>query len=229
MTDTEALKKAAADKAVEDVASGMVVGLGHGSTTIWALRRIAEKLAEGTLENIVGVPCSLAVEADARDLRIPLTTLNDTPKVDLTIDGADEIDAHNNLIKGGGGALLREKVVAQASAREIIIADESKLSTKLGEKWAVPVEVVPFALTSEQEFLRSIGAEPKIRMAKTDGMFTTDQGNHIIDANFGEIDDPQALAAKLNGRAGIMEHGLFLGIASKVIVAGPKGVRTLEK
>jgi ribose 5-phosphate isomerase A len=228
MKDVEALKKAAADKAVEDVTSGMVVGLGHGSTTIWALRRIAERLKDGSLTNIIGVPCSLAVETDARELGIPLSTLNDTPKVDLTIDGADEIDAHNNLIKGGGGALLREKVVAQASSREIIIADAGKLSTKLGEKWAVPVEVVPFALESEAEFLRSIGAEPKVRMVKDMGMFTTDQGNHIIDANFGEIADPHALAEKLNARAGIMEHGLFLDIASKVIVADEDGVRVIE-
>jgi ribose 5-phosphate isomerase A len=175
------------------------------------------------------VPSSLQIEAEARRLGIPLTTLDEHPVVDLTIDGADEVDPDLNLIKGGGGALLREKIVAQASRREIIVVDESKLSPALGARWAVPVEVVPFGWRSQAAYLESLGAQPILRLNSDGTPFTTDQGNLILDCDFGPISQPAQLAARLSERAGIVEHGLFLGLATDVIVAGVEGVRHLER
>lgn len=213
------LKRQAAEYAVEFVAPGMIVGLGHGSTAIFAVRRIAELLRQGRLEDILGVPCSRQVEAEARALGIPLTSLEECPTVDITIDGADEVDPALNVIKGGGGALLREKIVAQNSRREVIVVDESKLSPALGTKWAVPVEVVPFGWRTQASFLESLGAEVRVRQEKDGSFFKTDQGNLILDCRFGPIADPYALADRLNGRAGIVEHGLFLGLVTDVVVA----------
>src|SRR5690349_13205206 len=149
----ENLKQKAAEHAVESVESGMIVGLGHGSTAIWAVRKIGQLIQNGTLKNVLGVPCSILVENEARELGIPLTTLEEHPVVDLTIDGADEVDPNLELIKGGGGALMREKIVAQASQREIIVVDESKYVPALGTNWAVPVEVIPFGYGSQAEYL----------------------------------------------------------------------------
>jgi len=227
--ETASLKKAAAERAVEFVEPGMVVGLGSGSTTLYAVRRIGDLLRDGGLKDIVGVPTSEATAAEARRLRIPLTTLERDPVVDLTIDGADEVAPNFDLIKGGGGALLREKIVAQASDRMIIVVDESKLSPALGTKWAVPVEVVPFGWIPEGNFLASLGADVKLRQAAGGEPYVTDHGNWILDARFGPIDDAPALAAKLVARAGIVEHGLFLGLATDVVVAGPDGVRCLGR
>jgi ribose 5-phosphate isomerase A len=223
------LKQQAAERAVEFVKSGMVVGLGHGSTAIFAVRRIAKLLHEGQLQDILGVPCSRQVEEEVRQLGIPLTTLDERPVVDLTIDGADEVDPDLNMIKGGGGALLREKIVAQASRREIIVVDETKLSPTLGTHWPVPVEVAPFGWRSQIAYLESLGAQPVLRQ-NTDGTpFKTDHGNLILDCRFGPVPDPAQLAARLNERAGIVEHGLFLGLATDVIVAGVEGVRHLKR
>lgn len=227
--DRNTLKKQAAHRAADFVESGMVVGLGHGSTALFAVQRIAEKLKNGELKNILGVPCSLFIESEAGNLGIPLTTLEENPKIDLTIDGADEVSERLDLIKGGGGALLREKIVAQASTQEIIIVDDAKLSKHLGEKWPVPIEVVPFGWKTEHAFLASLGAEVKTRKSRDNKFFETDQGNMILDADFGPIIEPEALANKLNARAAIVEHGLFLGIATKVIVAGAEGVRILNR
>jgi ribose 5-phosphate isomerase A len=223
------LKQQAAERAVEFVKSGMVVGLGHGSTAIFAVRRIAELLHKDRLQNILGVSCSRQVERDARQLGIPLTTLDEHPVVDLTIDGADEVDPDLNLIKGGGGALLREKIVAQASRREIIVVDESKLSPALGTHWPVPVEVIPFAWRSQASYLESLGAKVVLRRNEDGAAFRTDQGHLILDCHFGPISDPAQLAARLSERAGIVEHGLFLGLATDVIVAGVEGVRHLKR
>jgi len=216
------LKKQAAEQAVALITPGMVVGLGEGSTALWALRAIARKLGDGSLSNIVGVPCSKNIERYATELGIPLTTLEACEHIDLTIDGADEVDPQLNLIKGGGGALLREKIVAQASLREIIIVDESKLSPALGTKWHVPIEVVPFGWGSQRRFLESLGAKVMLRQSKTGGNFITDQGNFILDSHFGPISDPAALAATLSARAGIVEHGLFVGLTTQLIVARSK-------
>lgn len=227
--DNSKLKQQAAERAVEFVRSGMVVGLGHGSTAIFAVRRIAQLLHEGQLHDILGVPCSRQLEEDARRLGIPLTTLDEHPVIDLTIDGADEVDPHLNLIKGGGGALLREKIVAQASRREIIVVDESKLSPVLGTHRPVPVEVIPFGWRSQAAYLESLGARVEVRRNNDGTLFQTDQGNLILDCHFGPISDPTQLTTRLNERAGIVEHGLFLGLATDVIVGGVGGVRHLKR
>ena len=219
-------KQQAADRAVAYVQSGMVVGLGAGSTTLLATRRIGQLLREGRLRDIVGVPCSSVIEAEARALGIPMT-LDPPDMVELTIDGADEVDPELNLIKGGGGALLHEKIVAQASLREVIIVDESKLSPALGTHWALPVEVIPFGWHAQRHFLESLGARVSVRQGSDGTPFRTDQGNLILDCAFGPIPQPMELAAKLDARTGIVEHGLFLGLATEVIVAGADGVRHL--
>jgi ribose 5-phosphate isomerase A len=219
-------KQQAADRAVECVESGMVVGLGAGSTAILAVRRIGQLLREGRLRDIVGVPCSSAIEAAARALGIHIT-LDPPGAVDLTIDGADEVDPELNLIKGGGGALLHEKIVAQASRREIIIVDEGKLSPVLGTHWPLPVEIVPFVGHSQRRFLTSLGARVTVRQQHDGTPFRSDQGNLILDCAFGPIRQPAELAAKLDARTGIVEHGLFIGLATEVIVAGVDGIRHL--
>jgi ribose 5-phosphate isomerase A len=223
------LKKKAAHRAVEFVESGMVVGLGTGSTTAFAVIRIGENLKSGALKNIVGIPTSIRSETLATERGIPLCGLEDQPVIDVTIDGADEVDPDLNLIKGGGGALLREKVVAQASRRNIIIVDETKLSPCLGTRWALPVEVIPFSAKSAENFLKSQGAVVTLRLDDKGRPYKTDQNNFILDANFGEIADPKDLAARLNERAGIVEHGLFLGLASDVIVAAEDDIRHLKR
>jgi ribose 5-phosphate isomerase A len=227
--EVDRLKRQAAERAIEFVEPGMVVGLGHGSTAIHAVRGIARLLREGRLRDLVGVPCSRQIEAEARELGIPLTTLDEHPVVDLTIDGADEVDPRLNVIKGGGGALLREKMVAQASRREIVVVDESKLSGRLGTRFAIPVEVVPFGWRAQVCFLESLGADPVLRSGNGGEPFVTDQGNFILDCDFGPIEDPAALATQLNDRAGIVEHGMFLGLVTDVIVAGEEGLRHLKR
>jgi len=227
--DISKLKQQAGWYAVAFVQSGMVLGLGHGSTAIFAVRCIAQLLREERLTDILGVPCSRQVEAEARRLGIPLTTLDDHPVIDLTIDGADEVDPDLNLIKGGGGALLREKIVAQASRREIIVVDGSKLSPALGTHWPVPVEVAPFGWRTQSTYLESLGATPALRHSEDGSPFKTDQGNLILDCDFGPIPDPAQLAARLNARAGIVEHGLFLHLATDVIVADVEEVRHLRR
>ena len=227
--DTTQLKKEAAWHAVRFVKSGMVVGLGHGSTALFALRHIAELLDCGQLQNIVGVPCSTQIESEARKLSIPLTTLDEHPIVDLTIDGADEVDPSLDLIKGGGGALLREKIVAQASRREIIVVDESKLTPTLGTRSPLPIEVIPFGWRAQTSYLDSLGMRPSLRRNRDGTPFKTDQGNLILDCHCGPISQPIQLAARLKERAGIVEHGLFLGLATDVIVAGSEGIRHLQR
>jgi ribose 5-phosphate isomerase A len=225
----DALKRQAAEAAVELVESGMVVGLGYGSTAVFALRRIAALLAEGQLHSIVGVPCAAWTEEEARRLGIPLTTLDDCRVVDLTIDGADEVDPQLDLIKGGGGALLREKMVAQATRRQVIIVDEAKLSPMLGTQFALPIEVVRFGVGASARFISELGAEVRLRRNQTGAPVCTDQGNYLLDCAFGPLSDPPALAATLKARAGIVEHGLFLGLTSDLFVAGASGVRHYVK
>jgi ribose 5-phosphate isomerase A len=218
------LKRLAAERAVELIQSGMVVGLGSGSTSALVVHRLAALLGEGKLSGVLGVPTSVETEALARSLGVPLTTLEEHPSLELTIDGADEVDPDLCLIKGGGGALLREKIVAQASRREIIVVDESKLSPRLGTRWPVPVEVLPFGWRSQALFLEGLGARVQRREARDGAPYRTDQGNFILDCALGPIARPAELAAKLESRAGIVEHGLFIGLTSELIIASPKGV-----
>lgn len=222
-------KQIAAERAVDLVQSGMVVGLGTGSTAIFATRRLAARLRDGTLRDVIGFPTSKTTADEARALGIPLLG-DDLPRaIDLTIDGADEVDPQLDLIKGGGGALLREKIVAEASGREVIVVDESKLSPVLGTRWALPVEVIPFGWRSQLRFLTGLGARVVVRQDASGSPLHTDQGNLILDCSFGPIAEPQALAARLAARAGIVEHGLFLGLATDLIVAGKDGIRHITR
>ncbi len=229
MATQDELKQRAAFRAVEFVESGMVVGLGTGSTTEHAVKRIAALLTAGELNNIVGIPTSIRTEKIALESNLPLVGFDTHQEIDLTIDGADEVDPELNLIKGGGGALLREKVVAQASRRNIIIVDETKLVAQLGTNWALPIEVIPFARCTEEKFLTGFGGTVRLRTNDDGTPYRTDQNNLILDTNFGKIVDPYNLAAKLNERAGIVEHGLFLGLATDVIVAGEGEIKHLTR
>ncbi|CAH2600770.1 Ribose-5-phosphate isomerase A [Rhodovastum atsumiense] len=228
-TATSMLKRQAAEHAVAFVQSGMTVGLGTGSTAIFATRHIAALLQEGALREVVAFATSVAVRREAESLGIPLLA-DDMPRaIDLTIDGADEIDPRLDLIKGGGGALLREKIVAEASRRVIIVADDGKLSPCLGTRWPVPVEVLPYGWQSQARYLATLGAEVALRRDAAGAELRTDQGNLILDCRFGPIADAADLARSLAARAGIMEHGLFLGIAHDVVIAGCDGIRHLRR
>ncbi|MCR4438476.1 MAG: ribose-5-phosphate isomerase RpiA [bacterium] len=222
---SEELKRQAGEFAVRFVEPGMVVGLGHGSTAIYAVRLLATKVKTGELHGIVGVPCSRAVEEEATRLGIPLTALEERLEVDLTIDGADEVSPSLDVIKGGGGALLREKVVAQASKREVIVVDESKLTPVLG-RGPLPVEVIPFGWKTHLPFLQELGAQATLRLAADGVPSVTDQGNLILDCIFaGGIREPHSVAAALDARAGIVGHGLFLNLVTDVVVATHTGIR----
>ena len=226
VSDQEArFKEEAAKRAVQFVQSGMKVGLGTGSTAIFATRRIADLLKTGELRDLVAFATSKATAEEAVRLAIPLLP-DDLPEdLDVTIDGADEVDPEMNVIKGGGGALLREKIVAQASRRVIIVVDEKKPSPRLGTHWPVPVEVIPFSWRSQARYLEALGARCVIRSNHDGTRFVTDSGNMILDCHFGPIADAPKLAAALNSRAGIVEHGLFIDLATDLIVAGASGVQ----
>ena len=229
MTNIDILKQKAAHHAVTFIESGMVIGLGHGSTAIHAVRRIGERIQTGELKDVVGIPASDEIEAEALKLGIPLTTFADHPSIDITIDGADEVDPHLNIIKGGGGALLREKVIAQASKREIIIVDERKITPALGTRFRLPVEVLQFGWESQTHLLESLGAKWELRLNADKTPFITDQRNFILDCNFGEMTDPYAIANRLNALAMVVDHGLFLDIATDVIVASESGIQHLKR
>ena len=222
-------KQQAAEAGAEFVESGMVVGLGTGSTAIFAIRRIAQRLNDGKLKNIVGFATSKFVFDETKRLGIPMMTEEMPHPIDITIDGADEIDPDVNLIKGGGGALLREKIVIQASRRVIIVADDSKLCSRLGTLHPVPLEVLSFGWRSQFRYLEALGAKVAIRLSPAGSPFVTDSGNMILDCEFGPIANPDELAAKLSSRAGIIEHGLFLGLATEAIVVGRDGIRHIKR
>jgi len=225
--DVTRYKQQAAEFAVDKwIRSGMVVGLGHGSTASWALRRIAAKLQSGELKDILGIAASSTVEQEARSLGIPLTTLDEHPVIDVTIDGADEFDANCNLIKGGGGALLREKIIAQASRAEVIVADYEKYSPVIGTRWPVPIEVTPFGYLTQFSFLESLGGSGQVRM-QGDQQYQTDGCNLIIDWRFGPIENPHELSGQIIARPGILEHGMFIDMVTEIIYAGPDGLKHL--
>lgn len=213
------MKQLAAEKAVEYVQDGMRVGLGTGSTAYWAIEKIGQRVKEGL--RITAVATSLASEEQARGLGIPLVSFADIDSLDLTIDGADELDGQLQLIKGGGGALLREKIVAAGSTRMIVVADESKKVDTLG-KFPLPVEIVPFAWEWTLAELIKLGCEADLRQGK-DGLYVTDNGNYIADCHFGAIASAPALQQALREIPGMVEHGLFLGIASLAIIGRSDG------
>ncbi|UUP15588.1 ribose-5-phosphate isomerase RpiA [Nitratireductor thuwali] len=228
--DAKALKIAAGQAALEHVEDGMKLGIGTGSTAEEFIRLLGVRVGEGL--KVVGVPTSERTAALCRQLSIPLTDLDETPRLDLTIDGADEIGPELALIKGGGGALLREKIVASASRRMIVIADESKHVATLG-RFPLPVEVVPFGLRATllaiEKTAERLGLSLTHEMRLADGKpFVTDGGHFILDASFGRIPEPRALAQALNGIPGVVETGLFTGLASLAILAGGDGIRTID-
>ncbi|KAF9670087.1 hypothetical protein SADUNF_Sadunf13G0032000 [Salix dunnii] len=229
------LKKLAADKAVEYVKSGMVLGLGTGSTAAFVVAKLGELLKTGELTNIVGVPTSKRTEEQARSLNIPLSILDDHPHIDLAIDGADEVDPLLNLVKGRGGALLREKMVEAASDEFVVVADETKLVDGLGgSKLAMPVEVVQFCwkynLVRLQELFKDEGVEAKLRVGEDGKPYVTDNFNYIVDLYFeNPIKDGYAAGKEISGLEGVVEHGLFLDMATAVIIAGKTGVEVKSK
>jgi len=223
-----AVGKAAVDRYVVD---GMRLGLGTGSTAIWAVRRTAERFAAGELPRLRVVATSLQTDLEARSLGLPVVTLNDAGMaegLDLTIDGADEVDARGNLIKGGGGALLMEKVVAYASKRFVVVVDRGKLSERLCTIFPVPIEVVPAALVPVRRALQALGAEVELRMAvRKAGPVVTALGNLLVDARFREMTDPPALEAALDAIPGVLGNGLFTRRRPEVLAAGPGGIEML--
>jgi ribose 5-phosphate isomerase A len=226
------LKRQAAAQALEHVRDGMKLGLGTGSTAKHFVELLGEKVKAGL--KVIGVPTSEATRADAERCGVALTTLDDVDRLDLTVDGADEIDPDLNLIKGGGGALLREKIVAAASDRMIVIADDSKWVDRLG-RFPLPIEVVPFGLAATRraitDTLAAHGASGRlaVRAGKDGHAFVTDGGHWIVDAHLGVIPDAPALAAALAALPGVVEHGLFIGLATTALLAGPSGIRTIAR
>ena len=224
-------RRRAAEAALEDVRPGMKLGLGSGRTAEQFVRLLAERVRGGLA--VVGVPTSARTAELARAEGIPLATLDDEPVLDLVVDGADEVDPQLRLIKGGGGALLREKIVASASARMIIVADEGKLVDALGA-FPLPIEIVPFGATpirlAIERMVARLGLSGSMAWRRAGaGPYVTDGGNHILDVSLGRIEDPERLAQELDSMPGVVEHGLFIGLASLVVVAGSDGVTRLSK
>lgn len=226
------LKRQAAARALEQVRDGMKLGLGTGSTAKHFVELLGERVRAGL--KVIGVPTSEATRADAERCAVPLTTLEQVDRLDLTVDGADEIDANLELIKGGGGALLREKIVAAASDRMIVIADETKWVGTLG-RFPLPIEVIPFGLSATRAAIEAafaqtgVSGQMDVRKAKDGHAFVTDGGHWIVDAHLGHIPDAPRLAAALNLIPGVVESGLFIGLAHTAVLAGPQGIRVVER
>lgn len=221
----ETEKRLAAERAVEMVADGMVLGLGTGSTAAYAIRLLGERVAQGL--RIRGVPTSEATRTLARECKVPMVGLREAGRIHLTIDGADEIDPQLRLIKGGGGALLREKIVAASSDCVVIIADASKIVQQLGA-FPLPVEVVPFGLPLAMREIEALGAKVTLRGGET-APFVTDEGHFILDCAFRRIEDADGLAAKLNAIPGVVEHGLFIGLADRVVIGRHDEVKVFRR
>lgn len=219
-------KQLAAERAIEFVKDGQIVGLGTGSTARFAIEGIAAKVREGL--SITGVATSLATERMAEGLGITLTSLNEVTAIDITIDGADEVDGSFNMIKGGGGALTREKLVALASTKRVIIVDDRKLVLTLGESWPVPVEVLQFAWTRSALMLNALGGAAELRRSGQNP-FETDNGNYIMDCRFGPISNPSELEKSINLIPGVVECGLFIGIADTLVIGFDDHVEIKER
>ncbi len=228
---SDAYKKMAAEAAMSQVKSGMRLGIGTGSTAEFFVRALAAGVAEGL--QVIGVPTSERTAALCKELGVPLTSLEETPELDLTIDGADELDARLRLIKGGGGALLREKIVANASARMIVIADDGKRVDTLGA-FPLPIEVMPFGLAATRLAIGKVAAdmglsgELRLRTTADGAPFVTDGGHYILDGNWTSLPDPDGLADRLAGIPGVVEHGLFIGLADVAYLGGAGGVTIVE-
>lgn len=224
--DSDHLKQIAAESAAAEVKTGMIVGLGSGSTAAFATRALGKRVQRGL--DIVGIPTSRQTEAQAKAAGIRLSSLDEHPEIDLTIDGADEVERGPlNLIKGYGGALLREKIVASATRRLIIIADQSKLVEKLGTKHSVPVEVIPFGWRMAERKLQNLGSNPELRVNPDGSPFVTDGGHYILNCRFGLIENPALLAEEMDRIVGVVEHGLFIRMAAEVRLGGATGVEIL--
>jgi ribose 5-phosphate isomerase A len=219
-------KEAAGRAAAKLVRDGDIVGLGTGSTAYFAVVALGERVKAGL--KISGIPTSLQTAELARAVGIPLTTLDEHPEIDITIDGADEIDPKLNLIKGGGGALLREKVVASVTKKMVVVADSGKIVSVLG-KFPLPVEVISFARRVVEKKIVALGGSPKLRTKPDGSAFLTDNGNQILDCSFGTIADPAGLARELNGTPGVVEHGLFIGLAKLALVGRGNSVNELRQ
>lgn len=225
----ENAKKMAAVEAAKHVKTGFVVGLGSGTTVAYAFQELGKRIKRSRLR-ILGVPTSHQAFLFAVKHGIPTTTLDEHPQLDVTIDGADQVDENLNMIKGMGGALAREKIVASASKMNVIVVDEAKLTKKLGINQPVPIEVMPFALSPAAESTRALHGKPVLREAeKKLGPVVTDNGNFILDVDFGPINNPKELNQKLKSIPGIVETGLFIGMASVVYVGGKESIRKLER
>ena len=223
LSEQDAAKKAVGIRAAQLVEDGMCVGLGTGSTTAFAIEELGRRIREESL-HIIGTPTSFAAERLARKVGIPVVALDALIKLDIALDGADEVDPQKNLIKGRGGAHTREKVVASQADLFVALVDASKCVDRLGTTKPVPVEVLPMAVAPVMRRLESFGATPEIRMGqKKDGPVVTDQGFWIVDAQFGGIDDPQKLADRIKNIPGVLDHGLFLDMAHKVLIAEMDG------
>ncbi|HEV7300007.1 MAG TPA: ribose-5-phosphate isomerase RpiA [Tepidisphaeraceae bacterium] len=222
-------KHRAAEAALTYVTSDSVIGIGTGSTADYFIRALGDALQAERLRNVRGVPTSLSSERLARHLGIGIVSLSEYPQLDIAVDGADEIDPHLDMIKGLGGALLREKIVAQSAARMIVIADEGKLVPTLGTKSPLPVEVAAFSHEIHVGHLRQLGGEPTLRRSDDGTIFTTDNGNYIYDCKFPRIDRPRELELAIRARAGVIDTGLFLGIATVAIIGSETGVRQIQR
>ncbi len=218
-------KEVAGRAAAKLVHDGDIVGLGTGSTAYFAVVALGERVKAGL--KMIGIPTSLQTADLARSVGIPLTTLDEHPEIDITIDGADEVGPKLNLIKGGGGALTREKVIATASKKMVVVADSGKVVPTLG-KFPLPLEIIAFARTVIERKIASLGATPKLRMKPGGSPFITDNGNQILDCSFGKIEDPAALARVLSDTPGIVEHGLFIGIAKLALIGRGASVEELN-
>jgi ribose 5-phosphate isomerase A len=219
-------KEVAGRAAARLVRDGDIVGLGTGSTAYYAVIALGERVKAGM--RILGIPTSTQTADLARSVGIALTTLDEHPEIDITLDGADEVDHQLNLIKGGGGALLREKIVASASRRMIVVADPSKFVDRLG-KFPLPIEVISFARVVVEKKIESLGASVKLRTRRDGSLYITDNGNPILDCSFGQIENPAALAEELSRIPGIVEHGLFIGLAKLVLIGRADGVEEIRR
>ena len=232
MDPVKLMKQEVGRAAAAQVKSGSIVGLGTGSTTAFAIQFIGERLAAGEITDIVGIPTSFQASVLAKKHGIPLTTLDEAPRIDIAIDGADEVDPQQNLIKGGGAAHTREKVVDGLAERFIVVVDSSKLVDKLGSTFALPVEVLPMAVTPVTRALEALGGTPELRMGvNKDGPVITDQGNMVLDVKMTGIDNPAELEKTINNIPGVLENGLFVGVADEVLIGevidGKASVRTM--